>query len=47
VKEKLEQIRSTKGPLRRAAAATLVKSPEELRAETTAIVKEQRQRGVW
>lgn len=28
-------------------AATLAKTPEQIRAETTAVVKEQRQRGVW
>ena len=47
VKAKLEQLSATKGPLQEIAAATLAKSPEQIRAETTAVVKEQRQRGVW
>ena len=47
VKAKLEQLSATKGPMQKIAAETLAKSPEQLRAETTAVVKEQRQRGVW
>ena len=47
VKAKLEQLSATKGPVQEITAATLAKSPEQIRAETTAIVKEQRQRGVW
>jgi hypothetical protein len=47
VKAKLDNLRATKGQLQPIAVAILTKSPEELRAETTAYVKEQRQQGVW
>ncbi len=47
VKAKLEQLRATKGPLQEIAAETLAKSPEEIKAEASAVVKDQHQRGVW
>jgi hypothetical protein len=47
VKAKLEQLSATKGPMQEIAADTLAISPEEIKANTTAVVKDQRQRGVW
>ena len=47
VKAKLEQLRAAQGPLQKFAAETLKKSPQQIRADTTALLKDQRERGVW
>jgi hypothetical protein len=47
VKAKLERLRARKGPLQKIAAETLAKSPDQIRSETTAVMKAQHQRGAW